>query len=144
MDIPKTYPVPAAPMQPTPQPLKKSGLALIKEERARQIEVEGWTPEHDDEHRRGELAKAADAYRTYAEAQLKFGDKLPPCFFPKQWPWERAWWKPSADPVRNLVKAGALYQAQADFYHRRAKDELELVANYCVGLIAGRIDELQA
>ncbi len=31
-------------------------------ERKRQMEVEGWTPEHDDEHAMGELAMAAALY----------------------------------------------------------------------------------
>jgi len=35
------------------------GVALIAAERRRQIEAEGWTPEHDDEHTRGQIALAA-------------------------------------------------------------------------------------
>lgn len=31
-------------------------------ERARQIAVEGWTPDHDDAHAKGELAQAAACY----------------------------------------------------------------------------------
>jgi hypothetical protein len=33
---------------------------------------------------------------------------------PSDWPWEKSWWKPSADPIRNLVKAGALIAAEID------------------------------
>ena len=32
----------------------------------------------------------------------------------KFWPWHRCWWKPSDDPIRNLVKAGALLAAEID------------------------------
>ena len=34
----------------------KTGIELITEERQRQIEVEGWTPEHDAKHAFGEAA----------------------------------------------------------------------------------------
>lgn len=30
------------------------------------------------------------------------------------WPWESKWWKPSNDPIKNLVKAGALIAAEID------------------------------
>ncbi len=38
------------------------GVAAIAAERRRQVEAEGWTPEHDDQHTRGELARAAACY----------------------------------------------------------------------------------
>lgn len=81
-------------------------------ERRRQIEAEGWTPEHDDEHDGGELACAAAAYALDAGDKL---DQRPPDF----WPWyggrprEVRWWKPS-DRRRNLVKAGALILAEIE------------------------------
>jgi hypothetical protein len=123
----------------------KSGAELIAEERARQIAAEGWTAEHDDMHSHGELSAAADAYRIYTDKLLEFGDKLPPCFIPKQWPWERQWWKPSKDPVRNLVKAGALYQAQADYCRRHNRqDECDIAEQFCVRFVAQKIDQLQS
>ena len=87
-------------------------------ERRRQIEAEGWTPEHDDEHGAGELARAAAAYA------LDAGNRLDPHAVtggeaPSFWPWhggrprEARWWKPS-DPRRNLVKAGALILAEIE------------------------------
>ncbi|WP_101339735.1 hypothetical protein [Cereibacter azotoformans] len=39
-------------------------------ERARQISVEGWTPEHDDEHTLGELGLAAALYALPYEARV--------------------------------------------------------------------------
>ncbi len=44
-----------------------------------------------------------------------------------QWPedWEAEAWKPSADPVRNLVKAGALIAAEIDRLQRASERERE-------------------
>lgn len=90
----------------------KTGIELIAEERQRQIEKEGWTAEHDAEHKEGEMAIAAAcyAYPNYDEdweiqSQLK-------------WPWENHWWKPSGDRKRDLVKAGALIAAEIDRLNR--------------------------
>jgi hypothetical protein len=83
---------------------------LITAERRRQIEDEGWTPAHDDEHRGFHLGRAADCYRRNA-----LGDALPRTAegVPTQWPWADEWWKP-CDPVRDLTKAGALYEAEIE------------------------------
>lgn len=72
-------------------------------ERRRQIETEGWTPEHDDHHLPNELALAAASYVCADE-----GD-APPAI----WPWDWSWWKPK-DRRRNLVKAGALILAEIE------------------------------
>lgn len=71
-----------------------SGITLIAHERYRQIMQEGWTPEHVA----CELAPAA-------------------------WPWDKEWWKPSKDQVRNLVKAGALIAAEIDRLQRKESHE---------------------
>ena len=98
-----------------------SGIDLIMTERIRQIEQEGWTPEHDDEHDAGELAAAGAAYAMNAADQLhpySQGDgcnEQPPC-----WPWDDEWWKPK-DPLRDLVRAGALIAAEIDRLQRRKK-----------------------
>ncbi|HBO2999697.1 TPA: hypothetical protein L4R60_002247 [Pseudomonas aeruginosa] len=75
-------------------------------ERRRQVEAEGWTPEHDDEHDNGEMALAAASYAAYAHIELS-GD-LPFC-----WPWDRNWWKPTT-PRRDLVKACSLALAEIE------------------------------
>lgn len=95
-------------------------LAAVAHERLRQIEAEGYTPEHDDHHGAGEIAAASDAYLFYANAQVKHG-RLPPCFFPKIWPWARHWWRPVADQFRNRVKGLALGCAEGDRLKRSAK-----------------------
>ena len=91
------------------------GVGMIAAERRRQVEQEGWTVGHDDEHRDGELADAAACYAERA-AVLVQGFYVPPGhFIPRVWPaWPLDWWKPSPDPIRNLVKAGALLAAEID------------------------------
>lgn len=39
-----------------------NGIELIAAERKRQVESEGWTPEHDDQHDSDEMAMAAAVY----------------------------------------------------------------------------------
>lgn len=75
-------------------------------ERQRQIEREGWTLEHDDQHDGGELAKAAACYIIYPYA---------PAFANTFWPmsWSMAWWKPGNER-RDLVKAAALLLAEIE------------------------------
>ncbi len=89
----------------------KSGIQLIAEERQRQIEKEGWSPDHDDHHNSDELLCAAVAYIEHAIAPTK------PRFIPKIWPWESKWWKPK-DRRPNLVRAGALIAAELDRMNR--------------------------
>lgn len=36
------------------------------------------------------------------------------------WPWATDWWKPSDDPITNLVRAGALIAAEIDRLLREA------------------------
>lgn len=88
-------------------------------ERRRQVEAEGWTPEHDDQHDRGEMAEAAGVY-ALAAASHEYGcvlrgspvnDYLASAM--KLWPWSRAWFKPK-DRRRDLVRAGALILAEIE------------------------------
>lgn len=92
-----------------------NGAELIRAERQRQIDAEGWTPEHDDVHSRGELARAACSYAMHASYDRD------PAEVPSFWPWEREWWKPKDDQIRNLVRAGALIAAEIDRRQRGRK-----------------------
>jgi len=100
------------------------GTALIVRERLRQVSQEGWTPEHDDQHSYGELAKAAAVYAIVEQTNVirilenlrSFG-----------WPWDREWFKPFTKPsgffpevdrIGCLVKAGALIAAEIDRLQR--------------------------
>lgn len=78
-----------------------SGAALVSEERARQIEQEGWTPEHDDRHVGGELLQAALYW-------LRPGDFA--------WPWGEPPKSHAreAGRVRHLTIAAALIAAEID------------------------------
>lgn len=79
-------------------------------ERQRQQSVEGWMPEHDDEHTEGEMAEAAACYAMFANNQ---GFSVPGL-----WPWAREWWKQSGQR-RDLVKAGALILAEIERIDRQ-------------------------
>lgn len=92
--------------------VEKAGVrAEIAAERRRQIEVEGWTPEHDDKHDRRELFAAARSYveRWRAKRGLPQTENGPP----PSWPWDAASWKPGGYR-RDLVRAGALVLAEID------------------------------
>jgi len=102
-----------------------SGAELIAAERQRQMEVEGWTPAHDDRHIAGEMVKAARCYAHLAESGARLGDQVPNETYrgmpaPVVWPWDVKWWKPT-DPIRDLVKAGALIAAEIDRLARQKK-----------------------
>ena len=95
---------------------KMTGIERIAAERTRQIDVEGWTPEHDDGHGGGDLSGAASDYANLA-SQIAFegsADFYDCGHVPASWPWDPKWWKPSEDPIRNLEKAGALIAAEID------------------------------
>ena len=83
----------------------ETGIELITKERQRQINIKGWTAEHDDSHYSGELYLAAKSYY--------HADKKTSKVAPSYWPWIRKWWKPSNEQ-RNLERAGALALAEKD------------------------------
>lgn len=104
--------------------MASEGIQMIAAERKRQIDVEGWTPDHDDEHDAGELAQAAAVYA------------MPPprsVIVKELWPWTRSSWKPTLPEggtestsaewrvarIRDLTKAGALIAAEIDRLQRK-------------------------
>lgn len=100
-------------------------MADVMDERIAQLGHE-FAPEHDDAHRKGELAWAAIHYvasailaglgvRDYLGAVLRIdiiGVRV-------AWPFEQAWWKPGT-PRRMLVKACALLLAEIERLDRQA------------------------
>lgn len=101
-----------------------TGAELIAAERQRQIETEGWTPEHDDIHDLDELAIAAACYalpQVYREGYLGIHDpEYGGDGSPRIWPWD-GYWKPVPDDrIRELAKAGALIAAEIDRLGRGA------------------------
>ncbi|HEX2868782.1 MAG TPA: hypothetical protein VHO03_17205 [Ignavibacteriales bacterium] len=104
----------------------KTGIELIAEERQRQIEKEGWTPEHDDQHEGDELAFAAACYsipgkrRSMSLAGYRRGQTLLQCL----WPFDLSWWKPTPENrVKELTKAGAFNAAEIDRLLRKIERE---------------------
>lgn len=101
------------------------GVVQIMTERFRQMSSngEGFSAEHDDAHTKGQLIEAARAYAFAAFILAEFGGEAPK--YPNDWPeeWDMSFWKPSADPIRNLVKAGALLAAEIDRLERKKSRE---------------------
>lgn len=96
---------------PVPEPeIPYSRAAVdVLAERRRQVEAEGRTPEHDDEHAMGDLAIAGACYAAKASGRGLHSASSVPVL----WPWEPESWKPGM-PRRNLVKAGALILAEIE------------------------------
>lgn len=94
-----------------------SGIELIAAERDRQQRVEEFDLAHDDEHFMGEMIGAAMTYAGHALGIVS-NDEIEGADAVEYWPWEEEWWKPSPNPIRNLVKAGALIAAEIDRLQR--------------------------
>lgn len=89
------------------------GIRLLTEERIRQITEEGYSNEHDAAHTSGDLVYAARAYAAVYDWSKKI-TKNQHTADQVGWPWGIEYWKPTDDPIRNLVKAGALIAAEID------------------------------
>lgn len=109
---------------PSPLALSKSEQDVIAE-RHRQVSVEGWTPEHDDELDTGTLASAAMSYIAFAADLLhpmsqgdgfRDAEGKPPMW----WPFDASWWKPTT-PRRALEKGVALALAEIEHIDRAAE-----------------------
>jgi len=100
-------------LEPSESSPPSVALADVAAERERQKNVEGWTPDHDDEHECGEMAQAAACYIAHNAANL------PKSIVANYWPWNLEWWKPK-DHRRNLVRAGALILAEIERLDRAA------------------------
>jgi hypothetical protein len=112
----------------------KKGFDLILQERRRQIEVEGWTSDHDDNHESGEIGRAGACYET---AALHDNPKIS-----HTWPWATEWWKPK-DKLKNLTRAGALFLAESE-KQKRLGDTIK--ADYWFSratIVAKRIEQME-
>jgi hypothetical protein len=109
---------------PVIDPIATSGIDLIAAERRRQVQVEGYTLEHDREHGAGKLYHAGWALELDNRGL-----------------WPRGWaWKPK-NPLRDLIRAGALYQASADV---ASEDWIRDRATGARDQVARMIDDLLA
>lgn len=117
--------VPQAPPPDDLEPTEhaKDVLAAIGAERARQITREGFSIEHDDAHRHGELLHAAAAYainvgiaQKYREKRMD-ADEFDACIretpVPRFWPLADSWWKPKG-ARHDLIVAAALLVAEIE------------------------------
>lgn len=119
--------------------LPQSGMTQAAQdvlaERCRQIESEGWTPEHDDGHDDGSMAMAAVCYAT-PEPLFRKDKRANATIYVDPWPWGDQWDKRKsgnvvADPAersdaeyrRDLVKAGALILAEIERLDRAAAED---------------------
>jgi len=110
--------------------IESGGRGAIDEiavERRRQIEAEGWSTEHDDQHTTREMAEAAACYttyyadmgyvfHTYGQERYQSGGA-----FPGAWPWDKSWWKPKS-PRRDLIRAAALIAAEIERLDRMTQN----------------------
>lgn len=123
--------------------MKSQGVELIAAERERQITVEGWTANHDDQHRAGGLAMAAVCYAAPKRIFVRSLGKNGSVGFSDPWPWDDSVDKRTKtkaildsrkfgeipDPkdytpeerLDMLVKAGALIAAEIDRLLREKK-----------------------
>lgn len=109
---------PAAPAVDAPAKVLSQAARDVLAERRRQVEVEGWTPEHDDEHSNGAMSIAAACY---ALAGLP-GGRPYEFHSDRLWMytgWGSSWFK-RGDRRRNLVKAAALNIAELERLDRLA------------------------
>lgn len=103
----------------------KTGIEMIADERKRQVEVEGYSEQHDSCHSPRKLIQAAQTYLESADLTLHSKEFSPsnswhqtnlPFYrneIKRTWPWEQESFKPTTD-IRDLVKAGALIAAAID------------------------------
>ena len=102
--------------------IMKTGIEMIAEERQRQIDVEGYSEQHDSQHKTSEFIRAAIAYIESAKIGvycMELGNHDENSILARKVemgracsPWKDGF-KASTD-VRDLVKAGALIAAAID------------------------------
>lgn len=115
----------AVQVPPEERYMGSKALADIAMERGRQINGEGFVPEHDDRYTDDSLATAAACYILHPLMQMATSTRNESdgkqYQLPRLWPWHASWWKPgtpAANPLvarrRQLVKAGALITAEIE------------------------------
>lgn len=99
----------------------KTAIEMIEDERKRQKDIEGWTLDHDDCHRDGELAMAAACYAA-APTNLYLHSKAytNKHEFIELWPWNPSWDKREKhNTIKRLTIAGALIVAEIERLQRK-------------------------
>jgi len=90
----------------------------IDAERKRQINQEGYTQRHDDQHTSGALVFGGAVYACFAGDELsgehpKERDGVIE-YYRKRWPFAPNTFKPADDPRRTLIKAAAMIVAEIE------------------------------
>lgn len=107
----------------------KTGIELIAEERQRQIDVEGYSAQHDLQHKASEFAYAIIAYAEAAKAGINCKEagitderyiSKAKSDMGRHFPWGE--FKTTTD-IRDLVKLGALAAALIDKLQAEIKEE---------------------
>lgn len=97
-------------------------LKQIADERLRQIEQEGYSPDMDDAYTNEQLAGAATAYAIPAIWRSLVSYDPHGTAAPAFWPWHETAFKPSPDNrKRELIKAAALLLAEIERLERLEK-----------------------
>lgn len=98
----------------------KSVIDEIAVERQRQINKEGWSIAHDDEHGDGSMADAAACYaattRVFKAEEFAGVGYRPYTSYSDLWPksWADHWFKPRKSRRRKLIIAAALLVAEIE------------------------------
>jgi len=108
----------------------KTGIELINEERREQIEIHGWSLEHDKQYVNKELVQAAEF------CMLTAGMIDKNVFWPPSWDFRYARKILIKDKIGQLTVAGAFLMAENARRGDRFHDER-------INLIAAEIDRLQ-
>lgn len=128
---------------PTCAAIGRLGIDVPREfrlERLRQVEVEGYTPEHDVQISDGNLLRAAVVYFQHATRTVDLPTKIVsdagvPVKVPVGWPWDPQWWKPKT-PRRDLERAGALCLAEIDRSRRTLSPFGPALDRLCLAIAA--------
>lgn len=83
-----------------------TGVVWIANERYRQIREKGYDAAKDDKQTDSKLAFAAITYAMPENCRKELADVF--------WPWDKKYFHPSHDQLKNLIKAGALIAAEID------------------------------
>jgi len=115
----------------------KTGIELIADERHRQVNEEGWTPEHDDAHTDASMAMVAALYAAPVNLYERTKNWEGVEIHTDPWPWKtivddmvpiklNAWDNRRIhDEKRRLVIAGALIAAELDRINRTEERDCE-------------------
>lgn len=103
-----------------------TALELIAAERKRQIEVEGWTPEHDAQvHDNGELALAAACYSTHPLKIYYRMEYAKSYHFEQLIPFDEYHVDDKHSELKRMVIAGALIVAEIERLTLTGKNEMK-------------------